>query len=64
MDESTTIPVSKYYTCEKTIIADEIPSGDHSVLEIGCAAGRLGKKLRHDKKAKIIIGVELFKSGC
>ncbi len=52
--------ISGYYLWEKQGIEQHIPVGKNIVLEIGCAAGRLGKRLRERNKVDRIIGIELF----
>lgn len=48
-----------YYLHEKSVVADLIPVGKHSIIDVGCAAGRLGKKLRESGKVERLIGVEI-----
>jgi methionine biosynthesis protein MetW len=49
-----------YYNFDKARIAAFIPEGPHRVLDVGCAAGRLGQKLREQRKVAIMVGVEVF----
>jgi 2-polyprenyl-3-methyl-5-hydroxy-6-metoxy-1,4-benzoquinol methylase len=49
-----------YYNFEKFLIAALIPEGPNKVLDIGCATGRLGRKLRASNKAGEMVGVEIF----
>ena len=49
-----------YYNIEKRRMVTFFPDGPNIVLDIGCANGRLGKKLRVLNKASELIGVEIF----
>lgn len=51
-----------YYNVEKNWLVALIPNGANVILDIGCANGRLGSKLRLLGKASEIIGVEIFDS--
>jgi 2-polyprenyl-3-methyl-5-hydroxy-6-metoxy-1,4-benzoquinol methylase len=51
----------QYYNMENSWIVSRIPKGSHKILDLGCAAGQLGKKLLGLKKASEVIGVEIFK---
>ena len=50
----------EYYNIEKTSIVDLIPEGPHVVLDLGCATGRVGLRLRDLNKASEIVGAEIF----
>lgn len=50
-----------YYHQDKSIIANCIPPGQHTIFDIGCAAGVLGKNLRANEKVSTLIGAEIFK---
>lgn len=49
-----------YYNWEKNRIAELISEGANKILDIGCASGRLGKKLRELNKAEELIGIEIY----
>jgi SAM-dependent methyltransferase len=51
-----------YYNFYKARIAAVISEGPHRVLDVGCAAGRLGQKLREQNKVAELIGVEVFEA--
>lgn len=53
-------PSSDYYTREKSSIEALIPPGSHRVLDVGCAAGGLGRRLIERGKAAEVYGLELF----
>jgi 2-polyprenyl-3-methyl-5-hydroxy-6-metoxy-1,4-benzoquinol methylase len=59
-NKSITKKDASYYNFEKSRIAALIPEGSHRILDIGCAAGRLGRKLRASNKAVELVGVEIF----
>jgi len=48
-----------YYQIEKERIIAIIPPGDNRILDIGCAAGKLGQRLQELGKARELIGVEI-----
>jgi SAM-dependent methyltransferase len=50
-----------YYNMFKSGIVSLIPEGPHVILDIGCAAGVLGHRLKDLNKAKEAVGVEIFK---
>lgn len=50
----------EYYNFEKHRFIQLIPEGQNKILDLGCAAGRVGRKLRELKKASEVIGVEIF----
>ncbi len=49
-----------YYNMFKMSIVSLIPEGPHAILDVGCAAGRLGRKLKELNKARELVGVEIF----
>lgn len=51
---------SWYYNVEKSQIAALIPHGPNVVFDIGCGTGLLGRKLFELKKARVVIGAEIF----
>jgi 2-polyprenyl-3-methyl-5-hydroxy-6-metoxy-1,4-benzoquinol methylase len=51
---------SPYYNIDKRTIYETIPEGPHKVLDIGCATGKLGLKLKTQGKASELFGIELF----
>jgi 2-polyprenyl-3-methyl-5-hydroxy-6-metoxy-1,4-benzoquinol methylase len=51
----------RYYNMFKSGIASLIPEGSHVILDVGCAAGVLGRRLKELNKAKEVVGVEIFK---
>jgi 2-polyprenyl-3-methyl-5-hydroxy-6-metoxy-1,4-benzoquinol methylase len=57
-----TLPGDAYYNQEKQFLFHLIPDGPNVVMDCGCAAGRVGKKLLELKKASEVIGVEIFES--
>ncbi len=50
----------RYYNIEKTRLISLIPEGQNVVLDLGCATGRVGRKLKEMKKASEVVGVEIF----
>lgn len=52
---------SWYYNVEKSQIASLIPQGPHVVFDLGCGTGLLGRRLLEQKKAKEVIGAEIFR---
>ncbi len=53
-------PRDRYYNFEKNQIIILIPEGPHVVLDLGCATGKLGRKLLSLNKATEMVGVEIF----
>jgi len=51
---------SEYYTQEKRFLHPFIPDGPNVLMDVGCAAGSMGKSLLESNKAIEVIGVELF----
>jgi 2-polyprenyl-3-methyl-5-hydroxy-6-metoxy-1,4-benzoquinol methylase len=51
---------SEYYTREKSWMVPLVKRGPNVILDLGCASGRLGKRLLADGKAKELIGAEIF----
>lgn len=51
---------SWYYNVFKPGIANFIPEGPNSILDLGCATGLLGRGLKELNKAREVIGVEIF----
>lgn len=51
---------SYYNSAAKNRIVSLIPLGPNVILDLGCAAGRLGRKLRELNKAAELIGVEIY----
>ena len=49
-----------YYNNEKSRFIQLIPEGPNKILDLGCAAGRLGRKLRELNKTSELVGVEIF----
>lgn len=49
-----------YYNAEKDWMVRYIPDGPNVILDLGCAAGRFGRKLRGLNKAAELVGVEVF----
>jgi 2-polyprenyl-3-methyl-5-hydroxy-6-metoxy-1,4-benzoquinol methylase len=49
-----------YYNFEKARLISLIPQGPNVVLDLGCAAGRVGRRLKEMKKASEVVGVEIF----
>jgi 2-polyprenyl-3-methyl-5-hydroxy-6-metoxy-1,4-benzoquinol methylase len=49
-----------YYSREKSRIASLVPEGPNVILDVGCAAGHLGRKLRELNKVDELVGVEIF----
>lgn len=59
-NETFAAPSCQYYTQEKAFLYHLIPDGPNAILDLGCAAGRLGRKLLELKKASTVHGVEIF----
>src|SRR5688500_837749 len=51
-----------YYNNERPSISALIKEGPNSILDLGCGAGAVGRKLIEVGKASKMIGVELFES--
>lgn len=49
-----------YYNYEKGFVHHLVPDGPNVVMDLGCAAGRLGKRLIELNKAAEVVGVEIF----
>ncbi len=49
-----------YYNRERPSIVSLVRSGPNVVLDLGCGAGAVGRKLLQEGKAATVIGVELF----
>ncbi len=45
----------------KSRIASLIPDGPNVILDVGCAAGTFGRKLKKWNKAHELVGIEIFK---
>lgn len=56
---SSTPKPSGYYRLEREDLISHIPAGEHCVLEVGCAEGRTGAKLKAEGRARIVVGLEL-----
>jgi O-antigen biosynthesis protein len=59
-NKSFTDKDAAYYNFDKARIAALISEGSHRVLDVGCAAGKLGRKLREQNKVAELVGVEVF----
>jgi 2-polyprenyl-3-methyl-5-hydroxy-6-metoxy-1,4-benzoquinol methylase len=53
-------PDSIYYNREKNSLQPFFDQGPNVILDLGCANGRLGRKLKETGKAKELVGVEIF----
>ncbi len=53
-------PAARYYNIEKKWIVSAIPEGPHSILDLGCGTGKLGRKLLELGKADEVVGVEIY----
>jgi 2-polyprenyl-3-methyl-5-hydroxy-6-metoxy-1,4-benzoquinol methylase len=53
-------PNSRYYNLVKHWMTSFIPEGPNAILDLGCATGRLGRILKEQRKANIMVGVEIF----
>jgi 2-polyprenyl-3-methyl-5-hydroxy-6-metoxy-1,4-benzoquinol methylase len=51
---------SIYYNCVKDWMLDYITSKNNTILDLGCATGRLGELLLKNGSAKIVDGVEIY----
>ncbi|HYA42519.1 MAG TPA: class I SAM-dependent methyltransferase [Syntrophobacteraceae bacterium] len=49
-----------YYNIDKPYLWKLIPDGPNVVLDLGCASGLLGRRLRENRKAAHLVGVEVF----
>jgi 2-polyprenyl-3-methyl-5-hydroxy-6-metoxy-1,4-benzoquinol methylase len=49
-----------YYNRERPSIVGLVRAGPHVVLDLGCGAGAVGRKLLQEGKASTMVGVELF----
>lgn len=50
---------SEYYMQERGEMIACVSPGDHCVLEVGCAEGRTGARLKDEGKARVVVGLEL-----
>ena len=53
-------PNAEYYNTEKRFLFHLIPEGQNVVLDLGCAAGAVGKALLASNMAVEVSGVEIF----
>jgi 2-polyprenyl-3-methyl-5-hydroxy-6-metoxy-1,4-benzoquinol methylase len=51
---------SWYYNLDKKRISSMISTGRHRIFDLGCGAGRLGRRLLETGKAREVIGAEIF----
>jgi 2-polyprenyl-3-methyl-5-hydroxy-6-metoxy-1,4-benzoquinol methylase len=51
-----------YYNRERPSLTSLVEPGSHRILDLGCGAGVVGKKLKDTGKAGELVGVELFES--
>ena len=51
---------NRYYNIEKSRMVSLIPEGPNVILDLGCATGRLGRKLRELNKTTELVGVEIY----
>lgn len=49
-----------YYNMEKIRIANLVQRGPNKILDIGCASGRLGRRLKEMNKAEELMGIEIY----
>jgi 2-polyprenyl-3-methyl-5-hydroxy-6-metoxy-1,4-benzoquinol methylase len=49
-----------YYTYERREIVNQVPIGQHVVLEIGCGEGGTGVALKAEGRARSVTGIELM----
>lgn len=59
INKDTTEKPFGYYKHEREDLICSVPVGDHRVLDIGCAEGKTGKRLKKDGKALVVVGIEL-----
>jgi len=50
---------SEYYKKERRGLISHIPAGEHCVLEVGCAEGKTGARLKSEGRASKVVGLEL-----
>lgn len=51
-----------YYNIDKHRTVSLIPQGPNVILDLGCATGQLGRKLRELNKASELVGVEIYEA--
>jgi 2-polyprenyl-3-methyl-5-hydroxy-6-metoxy-1,4-benzoquinol methylase len=51
--------LSTYYTKTREELAEKIPPAPICVLDVGCAAGGLGKELKKNNPDAVVVGVEV-----
>jgi len=51
---------SEYYTRDKAWMLPLIKAGPNTILDLGCASGRVGQKLLNTGRATELIGAEIF----
>jgi 2-polyprenyl-3-methyl-5-hydroxy-6-metoxy-1,4-benzoquinol methylase len=62
VNESHISALDEYYNRERTSIVSLIKPGPNVVLDLGCGAGAVGRKLISVGKATEVFGIELFAS--
>lgn len=53
---------SEYYTRDKAWMLPLVKEGPNVILDLGCASGRVGRRLLESGRAKEMIGAEIFPS--
>ncbi|MCK5831942.1 MAG: class I SAM-dependent methyltransferase [Methylococcales bacterium] len=54
------IEEKRYFQHVRTELITEIPTGDHRILEVGCAEGATSASLKNSGCASVVVGIELI----
>ncbi len=60
LNQAHTSDRDSYYNRERPSIQNLVPPGRHRILDLGCGAGVVGRRLVETGKAAELVGVELF----
>jgi O-antigen biosynthesis protein len=60
LNQAQSSPTQVYYNRDRPSLVALVEPGPNVVLDLGCGAGAVGRRLRETDKAAEVIGVELF----